>query len=149
MVSHYSRLFGGPFAAHDETHLRELSMRMKDIPQNRRGRPRRGDLAPSGFVYLGQFLDHDLTRDETSLEYASAAPEKTRNFHVPRLNLESIYGNGPQKSRDLYEHSERGARLSFWATPRRCLASKFRLPRMIFIARTEGRYSRTIGTISI
>jgi hypothetical protein len=109
MVSHYSRLFGGPFAAHDETHLRELSMRMKDIPQNRRGRPRRGDLAPSGFVYLGQFLDHDLTRDETSLEYASAAPEKTRNFHAPRLNLESVYGNGPKKSPDLYDHSERGS----------------------------------------
>jgi hypothetical protein len=63
MQSHYSRLFGGPFAGHDEVHLRELSMRMKDIPENRRGRPRRGDLAPSGFVYLGQFLAHDLTRD--------------------------------------------------------------------------------------
>ena len=61
MVSHYSRIFGGPFAGHDESHLRELSMRMKDIPENRRGRPRRGDLAPSAFVYLGQFLDHDLT----------------------------------------------------------------------------------------
>jgi len=32
----------------DETHLRELSERMKDVPQNRRGRPRRGDLATSG-----------------------------------------------------------------------------------------------------
>src|SRR6266705_2494698 len=38
--SHYSRLFGGPFAGHDETHLRELSTRMKDIPLNRSGRPR-------------------------------------------------------------------------------------------------------------
>ncbi len=123
MVSHYSRLFGGPFAGHDETHLREVSMRMKDIPQNRRGRPRRGDLAPSGFVYLGQFLDHDLTHDETSLEHASAAPEKTRNFHAPRLNLESVYGNGPQKSPGLYDHSERGSEIFFWATPGRCLAN--------------------------
>ena len=109
MLSYYSRLFGGPFAGHDETHLRELSTRMKDIPENRRSRPRRGDLAPSGFVYLGQFLDHDLTRDETRLEHASAAPEKTTNFHAPRLNLESVYGNGPQKSPDLYDHSERGS----------------------------------------
>jgi len=31
VLSHYSRLFGGPFTGHDETHLRELSMRMKDI----------------------------------------------------------------------------------------------------------------------
>jgi len=49
-VSHYSRLFGGPYAGHDEMHLRELSTGMKDIPQNRRGRPRRGDLAPSALV---------------------------------------------------------------------------------------------------
>jgi len=108
MVSHYSRLFGGPFAGHDEMQLRELSTRMKDIPQNRRGRPRRGDLAPSGFVYLGQFLDHDLTRDETRLEHASAAPERTKNFHAPRLNLESLYGGRPKKSPDLYDLSEGG-----------------------------------------
>jgi len=42
VASHYSRLFGGPFPGHDETHLRELSERMKDIPANRRGRPQRG-----------------------------------------------------------------------------------------------------------
>ena len=95
MTSYYSRLFGGPFTGHDEMHLRELSMRMKDVPENRRGRRRTGDLAPSAFVYLGQFLDHDLTRDETRLEHASAAPEKTRNLHAPRLNLESVYGDGP------------------------------------------------------
>src|SRR6266404_2115098 len=109
MSSHYSRLFGGPFAGHDETHLRELPMRMKDIPQNRRGRPRRGDLAPSGFVYLGQFLDHDLTRDETRLEHASTDPERTKNLNAPRLNLESLYGGGPKKSPDLYDLSESGS----------------------------------------
>jgi hypothetical protein len=107
--SHYSRLFGGPYAGHDEMHLRELSARMKDIPQNRRGRPRLGDLAPSAFVYLGQFLDHDLTRDETRLEHAAHAPERTRNFHAPRLNLESVYGGGPQKSPELYDLSEPGS----------------------------------------
>src|ERR1700731_84467 len=109
MLSHYSRLFGGPFAGHDETNLRELSVRMKDIPENRRGRPRRGDLAPSAFVYLGQFLDHDLTRDETRLEHASAAPQKTRNLQAPRLNLESIYGGGPKRCPDLYDLSESGS----------------------------------------
>jgi Animal haem peroxidase len=107
--SHYSRLFGGPFAGHDESDLRALSARMKDVPENRRGRPRRGDLAPSAFVYLGQFLDHDLTRDETPLAHAEATPERTENFHTPRLNLESVYGGGPEKSRELYDRSERGA----------------------------------------
>src|SRR5947199_9098074 len=109
MGSYYSRLFGGPFAGHDETHLRELSARMKDIPENRRGRPRRGDLAPSAFVYLGQFLAHDLTRDCTRLENASHPPEKTANLHQPRLNLESVYGGGPEEAPELYDLSERGA----------------------------------------
>ena len=107
--SHYSRLFGGPFSVHDETHLRELSSRMKDVPQNRRGRPRRGDLAPSGFVYLGQLLDHDLTRDETRLEHAGQPPEETANLHSPRLSLQSLYGGGPTKSPELYDFSEPGA----------------------------------------
>jgi Animal haem peroxidase len=111
MDSYYCRLFGGPFAGHDETHLRELSARMKDIPRNRRGRPRLGDLAPSAFVYLGQFLDHDLTCDETRLEHASQAPERTANFHLPRLNLESVYGGGPSKTPELYDLSERDAEM--------------------------------------
>jgi hypothetical protein len=109
MFSNYSRLFGGPFGGHDESHLRELSMRMKDSPQNRRGRPRLGDLAPSALVYLGQFLDHDLTRDETKLEQAASDPQKTLNLHAPRLSLESVYGGGPQKLPELYDLSEVGA----------------------------------------
>src|SRR5256885_13886771 len=109
MLSHYPRLFGGSFPGHDETHLRELSAQMKDIPQNRRGRLRLGDLAPSGFVYLGQFLDHDLTCDETPLENASGAPESTANRHVPSLNLESVYGGGPEESPELYDPSQREA----------------------------------------
>lgn len=108
--AHYSRLFGGPFAAQDETHLRELSARMKDVPQNRRGRARTGDLAPSAFVYLGQLLGHDLTRDETRLECAAnEPPEQTRNFHAPRLNLETVYGGGPERSPELYDSSKPGA----------------------------------------
>jgi len=110
MMSQYSRLFGGSFAGHDETHLRALSIRMKDIPENRRGRARRGDLAPSGFVYLGQFLAHDLTRDETRLERAAVAtPEQTRNVHAARLDLESVYGGGPRNSPNLYDLSESGS----------------------------------------
>jgi hypothetical protein len=107
--SHYSRLLGGPFLGHDESHLCELSLRMKEVPPNRRGRLRRGDLAPSGFVYLGQILDHDLTCDDTRLADAAAAPEKTRNFHTPRLDLESVYGGRPENSPHLYDLAERGA----------------------------------------
>ena len=107
MISHYSRLFGGPFAGHDETHLREPSTRMKDIPQNRRGRPRRGRSCAVGFrlprPVFGSRSDsrrnHPRTHDGRSGE--------NKKLHAPRLNLESVYGNGPQKSPDLYDHSKR------------------------------------------
>lgn len=124
---HYSRLFGGPFPGHDESDLRELSLRMKDVPQNRRGRPRRGDLAPSGLVYLGQFLDHDLTRDDTRLADAAAAPEKTRNFHTPRLDLESVMAADP-RTRHIFTILRSGERRLFsWVRPQPSRDNKFRL----------------------
>src|SRR5581483_4841622 len=107
---HYGRLFGGPFAGHAEADLRDLAAEMKEVPQNRRGRRRQGDVAPSVFVYLGQFLAHDLTHDETRLENAARqSPVQTRNRHSPRLNLESVYGGGPQRSPELYDFRHRGA----------------------------------------
>jgi len=51
MDSHYSRLFGGPFAGHDESHLRELSAQMKDIPHNRWAVP--ADVLPKLMQRLG------------------------------------------------------------------------------------------------
>jgi hypothetical protein len=50
----------------------------------------------SGTVYFGQFVDHDLTRDRTRLEPEPYPdPRQTRNWRTPRLDLDSLYGNGP------------------------------------------------------
>jgi hypothetical protein len=49
----------------------------------------------SGTVYFGQFVDHDITRDRTRLEQEPYPdPRQTRNWRTPRLDLESVYGNG-------------------------------------------------------
>src|SRR5438552_16535930 len=71
--------------------------------------PLMGDPASTRLFYLVQFLDHDMTRNETKLEHASADPERTKNLNAPRLNLESLYGGGPKKSPDLYDLSESGS----------------------------------------
>jgi heme peroxidase len=52
---------------------------------------------PAGFTYLGQFLDHDLTFDKSGLmEGVDIAPATLKQFRSPSLDLDSLYGNGPQ-----------------------------------------------------
>lgn len=57
---------------------------------------------PAGFTYLGQFVDHDITLDTTPLEQQQADPLATRNFRSPALDLDSLYGQGPDVSPELY-----------------------------------------------
>ena len=54
---------------------------------------------PAGMTFLGQFVDHDVTFDLTSPLGVPTAPEQTRNFREPALNLDSVYGGGFGDSR--------------------------------------------------
>jgi hypothetical protein len=60
-----------------------------------------GNLTPgpigAGFTYLGQFIDHDLTFDKTALmEGADISPADLQQGRSPALDLDSLYGLGPQ-----------------------------------------------------
>ena len=57
---------------------------------------------PAGFTYLGQFVDHDITLDLTAIGEKEADPAAVENFRTPALDLDSIYGLGPDGSRHLY-----------------------------------------------
>jgi hypothetical protein len=57
---------------------------------------------PAGFTYLGQFVDHDITLDLTSIGEKAKDPFATENFRTPSLDLDSIYGLGPDGSPHLY-----------------------------------------------
>jgi Animal haem peroxidase len=51
----------------------------------------------AGFTYLGQFIDHDLTFDKTGLmEGADIDPATLEQGRSPSLDLDSLYGLGPQ-----------------------------------------------------
>src|SRR5262245_21021018 len=51
---------------------------------------------PSGFTYLGQFIDHDLTFDKTSVMLgAHVSPAAMLQGRSPSLDLDSLYGAGP------------------------------------------------------
>lgn len=57
---------------------------------------------PMGFVFLGQFIDHDITLDTTSALDRVNDPNATSNFRTPSLDLDCIYGAGPEASAFLY-----------------------------------------------
>jgi Animal haem peroxidase len=58
---------------------------------------------PVGFTYLGQFVDHDITLDTSSLQDTLVDPLAVTNFRTPRLDLDSIYGSGPNAQPYLYQ----------------------------------------------
>ena len=58
---------------------------------------------PAGFTYLGQFIDHDITFDPTPFGARPRRPGRTVNRRTPRLDLDSLYGGGPEVQPYLYE----------------------------------------------
>ena len=60
---------------------------------------------PSGYTYLGQFIDHDITFDPASSLERQNDPDALTNFRTPRFDLDSIYGRGPADQPYLYNHS--------------------------------------------
>src|SRR6478752_1063510 len=74
--------------------------------------PNNPDLT-AGMTFLGQFLDHDMTFDPTSSLARRQDPESIRNFRIPALDLDSVYGGGPGVSPALYDQSIDGGRTTF------------------------------------
>ena len=57
---------------------------------------------PAGFTYLGQFVDHDITLDLTSIGEKEADPNGGREFPHAGARSRLVYGLGPDGSRQLY-----------------------------------------------
>jgi hypothetical protein len=61
---------------------------------------------PAAYTYLGQFVDHDLTFDVTKVALGeSISPAQLLQGRSPTLDLDSVYGSGPddEKSRRFYQ----------------------------------------------
>src|SRR5690242_20236211 len=100
----YGRLCHG--AAHDEKLLHQLALRMKDSDAKRQARANTSDgiaTMPSGLVYFGQFIDHDVTRDITRFEQATPNVGEIRNYRTPKLDLDHLYGKNPAAVPCIYD----------------------------------------------
>jgi len=59
----------------------------------------------AGVTFFGQFLDHDLTLALKAPLLELTPPRRTTNFRSAEFDLDSVYGDGPEGSPDLYDSS--------------------------------------------
>ena len=56
----------------------------------------------AGMTFVGQFIDHDLTRDAGSTLGQPTPLRRSTNLRTPRFDLDSVYGGGPEDAPNLY-----------------------------------------------
>ncbi len=68
-----------------------------------KGAPNLTNHTPAGMIFFGQFIDHDITLDDSSSLSATNDPTHTENVRTPTLDLDNIYGEGPGAHPYLYD----------------------------------------------
>lgn len=108
----YGRMFRHlrPFTA-DDASLRRLAHSMEPFGPAAPAppapvQPGENPEIPAGYVYVGQFVDHDITFDPTSVLQRRNDPDGLVNFRTPRFDLDSIYGSGPNDQPFLYDQAD-------------------------------------------
>lgn len=101
----YGRLMWVPneVRAPDSAGLKALVNAMLDVSGVAGDNP---DVA-AGYTYLGQFIDHDITFDTTTLPEQRVDPATVYNYRTPKLDLDSLYGLGPTVAPYLYQKPNR------------------------------------------
>ena len=122
----FGRMFQGltgqpahdPTNPNDAAELAAIAASMREAAGDGSDNP----VIPSGYVYVGQFVDHDLTFDPTSQLQRRNDPDGLINFRTPRFDLDSVYGGGPDAQPFLYDQNLDGGH-------RFLLQNTFDLPR--------------------
>ncbi len=91
---------GGPMDAADQLSAGPVALIVDpalnlDNPNN--------DTHTAGVTFVGQFLDHDMTFDTTSRLGKPTNPRRSPNSRRPYFDLDSVYGDGPTGSPQLYD----------------------------------------------
>jgi len=105
LSSFFGRLFDLEMNQPTQEQLNKLAELMLEDPEDESGE----SLSISaGMTFLGQFIDHDLTFDTISeIGVSIATNSGLPNFRTPRLDLDSVYGDGPAVSSYLYDGHEK------------------------------------------
>ncbi|MFE7650053.1 peroxidase family protein [Streptomyces phaeoluteigriseus] len=111
----FSRLGPPSRPAHqlDRDARAELARAMTDPGRDHPDQPG----VPAGFTYLGQFVDHDLTLDATAVRLEDEITvRQLLQGRSPALDLDSLYGLGPDHRFDRRFYEDDGMRLKSGTT---------------------------------
>ncbi len=86
---------------------------LDDLSQTMRATSNADGPADAGMTFLGQFVDHDITLDATSALGTRIDPATIPNVRTPSLDLDCVYGAGPEASNILYGEGEQEQFLMF------------------------------------
>jgi hypothetical protein len=80
---------------------------------NRLMHDERGDSAdapiPAGYTFFAQFVDHDVTLDtQSDLNRTGQDATSVKNLRTPSLDLDCVYGTGPEAQPHLYDSTREG-----------------------------------------
>jgi hypothetical protein len=95
---------GGRLDAHDNVAAGPVALILD--PALNTGNPN-NDAHSAGMTFVGQFLDHDMTFDTASRLGRPTNPRRSPNARRPYFDLDSVYGDGPAGSPQLYEPADR------------------------------------------
>lgn len=88
-----------PFTAPSDQQIADLAQTMPDPGDASTDHPG----LPAGFTFFGQFIDHDLTLDTEASPIAPVNIKTLDNDRNGNFDLDSVYGDGPTGTPELYE----------------------------------------------
>jgi hypothetical protein len=60
---------------------------------------------PALYTYFGQFIDHDITFDPMTTLTQHSDPDAITDFRTPALDLDNVYGRGPNDQPYMYDNN--------------------------------------------
>ncbi|WP_033439516.1 peroxidase family protein [Saccharothrix sp. NRRL B-16314] len=109
----FSRLGPEGTPLDEETRIALATAMTADVPQPDSANPP----VPAGFTYLGQFVDHDLTMDRTESQLGDDVNlGDLVQGRSPALDLDSVYGRGPEDRDHRVFYARDGVKLKVGTT---------------------------------
>jgi len=97
----FGRMFDLPPLYNDPDVLKDIGKANGSMQAT--ARAAKSKTVPVGHVFFGQFIDHDITLDVTSSFQEVNRASDIPNTRTPTLDLDCVYGSGPEASNFLYE----------------------------------------------